>query len=78
MTVALAIVDHSVRNAADYFDIAAAIVREHPYVRDASVQLLSTIGRPADEPAVVAIALLTDCHAMPRWKARYGRLRWCN
>lgn len=42
------------------FDIAAAIVHEHPEVRDASVQLLSTIGRPADEPAVVAIALQTD------------------
>lgn len=42
------------------FDIAAAIVREHPEVHDASVQLLSTIGRPVGEPAVVAIALLTD------------------
>lgn len=42
------------------FDIAAAIVREHPEVRDASVQLLSTIGRWADEPAVVAISLSTE------------------
>lgn len=41
------------------FDIATAIVREHPNVRDASVQLLSTIGRPANEPAVVAITLQT-------------------
>jgi len=41
------------------FDIASAIVRAHPNVHDASVQLLSTIGRPANEPAVVAIALQT-------------------
>lgn len=44
------------------FDIATAIVREHPNVRDASVQLLSTIGRPANEPAVVAITLQTGPH----------------
>lgn len=42
------------------FDIATAIVREHPKVRDASVQLLSTIGRPASEPAIVAITLQTE------------------
>jgi len=42
------------------FEIATAIVREHPNVRDASVQLLSTIGRPANEPAVVAITLETE------------------
>jgi len=42
------------------FDIATAIVREHPNVRDASVQLLSTIGRPANEPVVVAITLQTE------------------
>jgi S-adenosylmethionine synthetase len=42
------------------FDIATAIVREHTAVGDASVQLLSTIGRPADEPAIVAITLRTE------------------
>lgn len=42
------------------FEIAAAIVRAHPCVRDASVQLLSTIGSPAAEPAIVAIALHCD------------------
>jgi S-adenosylmethionine synthetase len=42
------------------FDIATAIVHKHPNVRDASVQLLSTIGRPANEPAVVAITLQTE------------------
>jgi len=41
------------------FDIATTIVRTHPNVCDASVQLLSMIGRPASEPAVVAIALQT-------------------
>lgn len=39
------------------FGIAEAIVRAHPSVRDASVQLLSTIGSPAAEPAAVAITL---------------------
>jgi S-adenosylmethionine synthetase len=42
------------------FEIATAIVREHPEVCDASVQLLSTIGRWADEPSVVAIVLRTE------------------
>lgn len=42
------------------FEIAAAIVRGHPCVRDASVQLLSTIGSPSAEPAIVAIALHCD------------------
>lgn len=42
------------------FDIATAIVRQHPEVSDASVQLLSTIGRWADEPEVVAITLRTE------------------
>lgn len=42
------------------FEIATAIVLKHPNIRDASVQLLSTIGRLASEPSVVAITLLTE------------------
>lgn len=41
------------------FDIAGAIIHQHPQVTDASVQLLSTIGRPANDPAVVAITFRT-------------------